>query len=147
MKTQEAHASSQEYMSDWFQRTAELTEAALRATAQMQLAGLDQFMETMLGASQEGKRGPEQVLKDIPAAQKSAREYMKTVEEIHRTGLRLMNEVIKHSKSKNAAEQHKRFRREWKELIDKLTASAQEFMKANTRAMDAWAKVAAKVGD
>jgi hypothetical protein len=150
MKTQESQASSQEYMSDWFQKTAELTEAALRATAQMQLVGLDQFMESMLGAAgaaQEAQKIPERTLKQIPAAQKSAREYMKAVDEIHRNGLRLMNDIIKGGRSKNAADLHKRFRREWREMLQQLRSSSEEFMKASNQAMDAWAKVASKAAE
>ncbi len=42
--------SSQQMMSDWFQKAAEMTEAAMMATARMQLATLDRFMESMTGA-------------------------------------------------------------------------------------------------
>lgn len=41
--------SSQQLMSDWFQKAAEMTEAAMMATARMQLATLDRFMESMTG--------------------------------------------------------------------------------------------------
>lgn len=39
--------TSQELMSAWFRKTAELTEATLRITAQAQLANLDRWMEGM----------------------------------------------------------------------------------------------------
>ncbi|HOA74674.1 MAG TPA: hypothetical protein PL151_05985 [Phycisphaerae bacterium] len=140
MPTGEPQANSQEFVTDWFQKTAELTEATLRATAQMQMAGLEQWMDTMFGARQrEWQKIPERMLERIPAAQRSAREYMQALEETYRQGLSLFDEWFKPEHNKNRGEIQEEARKNWKELMDRIRTSSQTFMQANAKAIDAWA--------
>lgn len=57
-------------MINWFEKAAELTEASMKAAAEVQLAALDQWMEAMTGAANVARKQGEEGFQSIQSGQR-----------------------------------------------------------------------------
>lgn len=135
-------SSAQEQMTDWFRKSAELTEATLKATARVQMESLERWMEMMSGmrpAQNVGEQTESIMSQTVPAAQKTAREYMQGLDRAYRKGLDLMNECFESTTSGSPEGLQDCVQKAWGQAWTALQSSSQAMLQANTRAMNAWA--------
>lgn len=134
-------AATQEVMSDWFKKTAELTEAALQATARVQQEALDRWMETLVGMHPAAAQSTEAASELLPAAQRSAREYMEALDEAYRNGMDVLRECFEGRKSSSPKGLQDCIMKAWKQSMHAVQQSSQKFMQANSRMLEAWSRM------
>jgi len=137
----------QQMVTDWFHKAAETMDAALKTNAKFQEETMQWWAE-MLGGSNSiqdwQKRAQTMASEAIPAAQKSAEEYMRAMDQTYRTGLDLLRKAFESGEFRSVEDLQGRIQSLWETTLGAMRTNTQAFIQANTKAMETWAELVRK---
>lgn len=136
----------QQFLSDWFDKTAETTEAALATTAKYQEQSMKWWAEVLgsnAGTPQEWPKHMRQIASEVlPAARKSAEEYVQAMGELYEKEMEILRASIE--SSQQYAIPPARIQDFWENMFGALRTNAQNLIRANCSAMECWAELVRK---
>jgi hypothetical protein len=140
-------ANPQQFVSDWFDKTAETTEAALAMTAKYLQESMWWWAEMMGGANsiEEWQKRAQMVASEaIPLARKSAEQYLKAMDQIYQRELALLRDSLSSDEPRSIPQP--RIESFWESTFAALRVNTQNFIRANSKAMESWAELVRKSG-
>ncbi len=138
-------ANQHQIVSDWFDKTAETTEAALALTAKYMQESMWWWAEMMGGAGsieEWQKRARMVAAEALPVARKSAEQYIQAMEQIYQKELELLRDSLGSSEPRSIPQP--RIESFWENTFSALRVNTQNFIRANSKAMESWAELVGK---
>lgn len=141
-------ANPQQIVSDWFDKTAETTQAALAMTSKYLQESMRWWAEMMGGSAsieEWQKRARMMATEALPLARQSAEQYLQAMEQIYQKELELLRESLGAGEPRSIPQP--RIESFWESTFAALRVNAQNFIRANHKAMESWAALVRKSGE
>lgn len=134
----------QEMVSDWFHKSAEAMDAALKTSAKFQEETMQWWAEMMGGSSsiQDWQKRAQAIATEaIPTAQRSAEEYMRAMDQTYRTGLDLLRKAFESGEFRSVEDMQGKIQSLWENTLGAMRTNTQAFIQANAKALESWAEL------
>jgi hypothetical protein len=130
--------------SDWFCKATESMDSALRTTAKLQEETM-QWWANMMGGSALVPDWQERARITAPnagaAAQRTAEEYVRAMNQAYRTGLEFLSKAFESGQVHSIEGVQGRVQTLWDHVLAALRMNNEAFIQAHAKAMESWAQL------